>query len=151
MAFSALSVSFASAAFSGSQLQIQQAFDIGVEPATLSVSLFVLGFAFGPMLWAPLSELYGRQILFTATMGLTTVFEAGSCAAPNIQTLLVLRALAGITAGSAVVNTAGVISDVFLPHQRGFAINIFSSAPFLGPTLGPLCSGFLAAAVRAPS
>lgn len=34
------------------------------ELASFCVSVYVLGFAAGPMIFAPLSELYGRQVVY---------------------------------------------------------------------------------------
>ena len=55
-AFGTLSVSFASTSFSGALPQVSEAFGVSDVIATLTVSLFVLGFAIGPMIWAPLAE-----------------------------------------------------------------------------------------------
>ncbi|KAI1418132.1 MFS general substrate transporter [Hypoxylon sp. FL1857] len=144
MAFGTLSVSLSSSAFSGGVQQIEHDFDVGSELGILSVSLYVLGFAIGPMVWAPMAELYGRQIIYAATYLLTTLFGGASIASPNIQTLLVLRFFAGAFGASSIVNSAGVISDIFVAEERGLAVMLYTSAPFLGPTLGPICSGFLA-------
>lgn len=146
VAFGTLAVSFASTAFSGSLPQVEQHFGVSTEVATLSVSLFVLGFAIGPMTWAPLSELYGRQILWAVTFGLMTVFGGASLASTNIQTLLVLRFFTGAIGASSIANSAGVVSDIFTAKQRGLGVTIYCSAPFLGPTLGPITGGFLAEA-----
>ncbi|KAB8338785.1 hypothetical protein FH972_021730 [Carpinus fangiana] len=81
---------------------------------------------------------YGRQVLYFVTMGLVTIFGAGSCGANNIATLLVLRFLAGATGASAIVNSAGVIADIFAPRDRGLAVTVYSSAPFLGNSLNQL-------------
>ena len=67
IAFATLAISFASSAYSGGIAEIMQEFNCSEEVATLGISLFVLGFAIGPLLWAPLSEMYGRQLLFIST------------------------------------------------------------------------------------
>lgn len=143
MAFGTLSVSMSSSIFSGALPQISDDFGISRELSVASISLFVLGFAVGPMSWAPLSELYGRQIIYAATFTLATLFGGASIASSNIATLLVLRFFAGVFGSSAIVNAAGVISDMFEARERGLAVMAYSSAPFLGPTLGPICGGFL--------
>ncbi|KAH9904402.1 MFS general substrate transporter [Xylariomycetidae sp. FL2044] len=146
MSFGTLSVSLSSSAFSAGSRQIVEEFDISTELAIACVSLYVLGFAIGPMTWAPMAELYGRQIIYALTFTLNTAFGGASIASTNIQTLLVLRFLSGVCGGSAIVNSAGVISDIFVTKERGLAIMAYTSAPFLGPTLGPIVSGFLASA-----
>lgn len=105
--------------------------------------MFVLGFAIGPLLWAPLSEMYGRQILFFCTYGMLTAFNAGAAGANSMPTLLVLRFFAGAFGSSPLTNAGGVIADVFSPNDRGLAMSAFASALFLGPCLGPITGGFL--------
>ncbi|KAL8665705.1 MAG: hypothetical protein Q9202_002015 [Teloschistes flavicans] len=144
MALGTLSVTFSSTAFSGSIPQIQKDLHASAELSILSVSLFVLGFAIAPMTWAPMSELYGRQIIYAIMFCLVTVFGAGSIGSQNIQTLLVLRFFAGVFGSSSIVNSAGVITDMFVPKERGLAMVVYTSAPFLGPTIGPICGGFVA-------
>ncbi|KAI0181360.1 MFS general substrate transporter [Hypoxylon sp. FL1284] len=146
MAFGTLSVSLSSSAFSGALRQIQMEFRVSTTVSILSVSLFVLGFAIGPMAWAPMAELYGRQKIYFAMFFLATLFGGAVIASENIQTMLILRFFAGTFGSSAIVNSAGVISDIFVSKERGLAVMVYTSAPFLGPTLGPVCSGFLAEA-----
>lgn len=98
--------------------------------------MFVLGFAIGPLIWAPLSELYGRQRLFFVSYLALTAFNAGSAAAPSMAGLIVLRFLAGAFGSSPLTNAGGVIADMFPATERGIASSIFSMAPFLGPALG---------------
>lgn len=137
-----LAIAFASTAYSGSVPQVVEQFHVSDEVATLGISLFVLGFAIGPLLWAPLSEIYGRQILFMTTYAGLTAFNAGAAGAQDIQTLLVLRFFAGAVGSSPLSNSGGVIADMFPASQRGLAMCVFASAPFLGPTLGPIVGGF---------
>lgn len=42
---------------------VMEAFDVSEELALVSISLFVVGFGVGPMVFAPLSEIYGRRII----------------------------------------------------------------------------------------
>lgn len=37
----------------------------------------------------------------------------------------------------------GILSDCFLPEQRGKAISIYSLGPLLGPAIGPILGGFV--------
>lgn len=143
VAFATLAVAFVSSAYSGGVNQILSTFHVGDEVVTLGISLFVLGFAIGPLLWAPMSELYGRQVLFIGTYAALTAFNAGAAGSPNIQTLLILRFFAGAFGSSPLTNAGGVIADMFPASQRGLAMSVFAAAPFLGPTLGPIIGGFL--------
>ncbi|GAB7339624.1 hypothetical protein MBLNU457_6218t1 [Dothideomycetes sp. NU457] len=143
MALGTLSIAFSSTAFSGAVIQIRKDFRCSDELAILSVSLYVLGFAIAPMTWAPLSEMYGRQIIYIITFSLTSISAGASIGSKSITTLLVLRFLAGWFGSSAIVNAAGVIADMFVAKERGIAMIVYTSAPFLGPTLGPVAGNFV--------
>ena len=143
VAWSTLAVALVSSAYTGGIKDIIMEFQISQEVATLGVSLFVAGFAVGPLLWAPLSELFGRQVLFIGTYGALTAFNAGCAGAQNAWTLIILRFFAGAFGSSPLTNAGGVIADMFPASQRGLAMAIFAAAPFLGPVLGPVIGGFL--------
>lgn len=147
MAFATLSVTLTSSAYSGGSIQIKEQFGCTDEENTLGVSLFVLGFALGPVLWAPLSEFAGRRLLFIVTFGAFVVFNAAATGARNIETLLVVRFLAGAFGSSPLSNAGGVISDMFDPGERGPASTLYAAAPSLGPVLGPIFSGFTGEAI----
>jgi MFS family permease len=140
---SVFAVTMTSSAYSGSSHEIQEVFAISSEVSTLGVALFVLGFAIGPCLWAPLSELYGRQLLFRTTFAAFTACVAGSAGANSATALLVLRFLAGTFGASPLTNAGGVIADLFPASQRGLGMAVFAIAPFLGPVLGPIVGGFV--------
>ncbi|KAJ5902652.1 hypothetical protein N7495_003180 [Penicillium taxi] len=142
-ALETLVVALVSSAFTGGLVEIEEQFLITTEIATLGVSLYVLGFALGPLLWAPMSELFGRQIVFIIAYGGLTAFCAGSTGSKNIQTLLILRFFAGAFGSSPLTNSGGVIADMFTARQRGLASAAFALAPFLGPVIGPIIGGFL--------
>ena len=89
-------------------------------------------------MWAPLSELFGRQLLYITTYGALTAFNAGTAGAQNVQTLILLRFFAGAFGSSPLTNAGGVIADMFPAKQRGVALSLFAAAPFLGPVLGKL-------------
>ena len=86
----------------------------------------------GPLLWAPLSELFGRQLLFIGTYCALTAFNCGAAGSKNIWTLIILRFFAGSFGSSPLTNAGGVIADMFPAKQRGVAMSMFAAAPFLG-------------------
>ncbi|KAJ5281774.1 hypothetical protein N7478_007146 [Penicillium angulare] len=140
---SVFAVTLTSSAYSVSANEIFQDFDISSEVFTLGLSLFVLGFAIGPALWGPLSELYGRQKLWIITHVAMVAFLGGSAGGKNVATLLILRFFAGTFGASPLVNSGGTIADLFPPAQRGLALTVYCVAPFLGPVLGPVMGGFI--------
>ena len=75
VAMATLAVALASSIYSGAIRSVEMDFHPSTEVAILGVSLFVVGFAAGPLIWAPLSEVTGRRnILIVSLMS----FKAGS-------------------------------------------------------------------------
>ncbi|GKZ35505.1 hypothetical protein AbraIFM66950_006167 [Aspergillus brasiliensis] len=140
---STLSVAFASSAYSGDMFAIRHYFGVSNEAATLGLSLYVLGFAIGPLLWAPLSEAFGRRIMFLTTFSLFTIFNVAAAVSANFASLVIFRALAGIFGAAPLTNSGGVVADLYNAETRGLAAVFYSCATFLGPVLGPITGGFL--------
>lgn len=68
VALANMAVALATSAYTAPARELKEDFVISQEVFELGLSLFVLGFAVGPMFWGPLSELYGRQIVFVGTV-----------------------------------------------------------------------------------
>lgn len=144
---SVLAVTLTSSAYTGSAHEIIAEFHCSSEIFALGISLYVLGFAVGPALWAPLSELYGRRIPFVVTHAFVVAFVAGTAGCKSMPSLLVFRFLAGMFGASPLTNSGGVLADLFGPAERGIAMAFFAAAPFMGPVLGPTFGGFVSITV----
>lgn len=142
-AFATFVVSLASSAYSGSIQSIISHFNVSEEVATSGLSLFVFGFSVGPILWAPLSESIGRQIPFFFSFLFMAAFCAGCAGVQNIHTLLILRFFAGAFGSSPLTNAGGVVSDMFASRQRGLALCLFASTPYMGISPSLLSPGYL--------
>ncbi|KAG5661490.1 hypothetical protein KAF25_005612 [Fusarium avenaceum] len=116
---------------------LKQDFHETRKPVTsLVVSIFVLGFAFGPVLLSPLSELYGRRLLFNISNVITLCFSIGSALAPNIACFIVFRFIAGSFGAGPMNIGGGSIADQVELSKRGFVMSIFFTGIFLGPVIG---------------
>lgn len=121
--------------------QIQKEFGVGSEVATLGVSLLLFGFGLGPLIWAPLSELYGRKPAVLLPYFISAIFSFATATAKDIQTVLITRFFCGFFASAPITNTGGVLSDIWSPEQRAAAIVGYAMAVVGGPTLGPIVGG----------
>ncbi|KAH7080384.1 major facilitator superfamily [Paraphoma chrysanthemicola] len=143
LGFTTLTAAFGSSIFSAATGAIQQHFGVGSVVATLGTSLYVLGFATGPIMWAPLSELKGRRLpLVIASFGFS-VFNLGVATGKDLQTVLICRFFAGFFGACPLTCVAAVFSDMFDNRTRGMAITIFSMTVFTGPLLAPFVGGFI--------
>jgi multidrug resistance protein len=95
------------------------------------------------MIFAPMSELLGRKIIYTSTLLIAVIFEIPCAVAPNIGTLIVCRAIDGIAFSAPMTLVGGTLADLWKNEERGVPMAAFSAAPFVGPAIGPLVGGFL--------
>lgn len=136
-------VSCASAIITGDFSGPEEEFGVSNEVMALTVSLMVVGFGIGPLAWSPLSELYGRRVLWIFPSLVYTVLIIPCALAPNIGCLLACRFLCGIFSSAPLTLAGGAISDIWGPDERGLAIALFAMAPYGGAVLGPLIGGFV--------
>ncbi|KAL4812714.1 major facilitator superfamily domain-containing protein [Aspergillus spinulosporus] len=136
-------VTFSSSVFSAAAGVTSEEFHVSVEVMTLGTSLTVLGFTVGPLIWGPMSELYGRLKPLYVGYAIFIVFQVPVAVAQNLETLMLGRFLLGFFGTSALAIIPGALADFWGPVERAIAISLFSAATFVGPIFGPITGGFL--------
>jgi MFS family permease len=101
-------------------------------------SVYLLGYTLGPLLLAPLSEIYGRAIVYNVCNTIFLIFSIACAVANNLGALLVFRFFAGIGASCPMTLGAGTIADMIPLEKRGTAMAAWIMGPLIGPTIGPL-------------
>lgn len=115
------------------------------EQRVLPISVFLIGYVFGPLIWGPLSEHVGRRYLTLATFTSFTLFTMGCGLSPTWDALLVLRFFTGVFAASPIAIVAGILADIYGDaRERGRAFGIFMIVTTLGPLISPIISGYAA-------
>lgn len=102
----------------------------------LPTSMYLVGYACGPMLWGPLSESYGRKGTMVISFAILTIFSIASAVAPNFAALVIFRLLVGVGGSCAVSVVGGICADIYHnPKYRGRSMAIFmASRPFITNT-----------------
>ncbi|KAB8772384.1 hypothetical protein FH972_026673 [Carpinus fangiana] len=136
-------ITFASSIFSTATEATSKEFGVSTEVMTLGTSLFVLGFAFGPIAWGPLSELYGRRYPLYFGYTIFGIFQIPVAVSQNLQTIFVCRFFGGFFGSAPLAVAGGVLADLWDPVNRGYAFCVFSGATFVGPVLGPIVGSFV--------
>ncbi|KAI1763132.1 MFS general substrate transporter [Hypoxylon sp. FL1150] len=143
MAFVTLVITFASSVFSTATLVTAKEFRVSTEVMTLGTSLFVLGFAFGPLVWAPLSELFGRKTPLLSGYFVFAVFQIPVAVSQNVYTIMISRFFGGLFGSTPFGIVGGAMVDIWVPLDRGIAMSLFGGATFVGPVAGPIVGGFI--------
>ena len=113
------------------------------ELGSLVVSVYLLGFAAGPLIIAPLSELYGRTPLYHICNTLFAILTVGCALGPSLNSEIALRFLQGCAGSAPLAIGGGTISDLIPQERRGKYMGIYALGPTLGPIFGPVAGGFL--------
>ena len=109
----------------------------------LMVTIFILGFAIGPLFLGPLSELYGRHPVTVLSCWFFNLWLLGCGLAPTMPSLIAMRLFAGIGGSGVMTIGPAIVADMFPVERRAFATSLIVMAQSLGPTIGPICGGFI--------
>ncbi|KAG2058682.1 MFS general substrate transporter [Suillus hirtellus] len=113
--------------------------------ATLGFSVYTIGFALVPLVTSSFSEEFGRFPFYIVSSFMFVLTEIMIALAPNIQTVIVARAVGGCFGSTGAALVAGSIADIWLPHQRGFPMSLFALAVIASSGLGPMVAGWIEA------
>jgi MFS family permease len=105
--------------------------------AALCISIFVAGYAVGPLVWGPLSELHGRRQINNWTNIMFLVTEISSGAAPSLFFLITARFLGGFFSSARFVLGGAIINDIFEPQYQGRIMAILNFGGTVCSVLGP--------------
>ncbi|WNG24511.1 multidrug effflux MFS transporter [Cystobacter fuscus] len=108
--------------------------------ASLSLSLFMLGFALAPLVYGPLSDRYGRRPLLLIGCTVFVVAGVGCALAHSLPVLLCWRFIQGAGAGAGTVLVLAIIRDLFegatARARLSYVTLVMGIAPMVAPTIG---------------
>lgn len=136
-------VAWGSAIFATAVPEISLTYNISQVVATLGMSLYILGFAGGPVVWGSLSELYGRKRPILISQFGFIVFTFATATAKDIQTIMICRFFSGFIGSAPFSVVGGAFTDQFANRYRGMALVCYLSTVFLGPMIAPVAGGFI--------
>ncbi|CAG8280557.1 unnamed protein product [Penicillium salamii] len=139
----ALSVTAASAIDACGVKQYSEFFGVSEVVGSLATGLFLIGFACGSLLSGPLSETFGRNAVYIATMVLFLIFIMASALAPNLQAHLIFRFIAGLFASTPLSCAGGTVADLWNPLQKTYAFPFYAVPAFVGPMVGQIIGAYI--------
>jgi DHA1 family bicyclomycin/chloramphenicol resistance-like MFS transporter len=126
---------------------IGRSLQVSPASAALTLSFFLGGFAFGPVVLGPLSDRFGRRPILLAGSSLFALAGIGCAVAPSLALLLFWRLLEGIGAGAGSTLSLAIVRDLFdganARTRLSYVATVGSFAPMIAPTLGAIVLGWL--------
>ncbi|WP_052574902.1 multidrug effflux MFS transporter, partial [Escherichia coli] len=120
--------------------------NVTVAKSTQTLTLFLVGFALGPVLFGPLSDHYGRKPILMFGVALFSLAALGCALAPNIEMLLLLRVVQGVGAGAAAALPAAIVRDVFRDNlalsRQSYVAMVNAVTPLIAPLIGAAILSF---------
>lgn len=119
--------------------------DLNCTPfqGTIGLSTYTLGFSLIPLVTSSFSEEFGRQPLYIVSAIGFALCHVVVAVAQNIQTVQIARFFAGAFGSTGSTMVGGTIADIWLPHERGLPMSIFSVAAIAATGMGPVAAGWI--------
>lgn len=139
-----LAVYIGSAIITPSQPFIEAQFGVKPEVASMGLSLYVLGYGIGPLVFSPLSEIpaIGRNPPYIITFGIFIAISAGTAVVNNFPALIVLRFLQGFFGSPCLATGGASFGDIYNLVKLPYALTGWAAFATAGPAIGPILSGF---------
>ncbi|BBK65792.1 TPA: multidrug effflux MFS transporter [Staphylococcus aureus] len=118
---------------------IRHDFQTTTSNAQLTLSMFMIGLAFGNLFAGPISDSTGRRKPLIIAMIIFTLASLGIVFVHNIWLMVALRFLQGVTGGAAVISRA-IASDMYSGNEltkfMALLMLVNGIAPVVAPTIG---------------
>lgn len=143
LGLNAVTVAMGSSIFASAVPQVCEIYGVAQVVGVLGVTLYVFGFAASPVIYAPLSELYGRQRLLIISSFGFVLFMFATATAENLQTIMICRFFAGFVGAAPLAIVPACFFDMYDNENRGTAVVVFAMGVFMGPILAPVFGSYI--------
>ncbi|BCR88276.1 putative MFS multidrug transporter [Aspergillus chevalieri] len=137
-----VSMNFNTSLYSNAVGGISEEFNVSKQAARCGAMIFLVLYAFGCELWAPWSEELGRKPILQASLFLVNIWQIPVAIAPNFATIIVGRALGGLSSAGGSV-TLGMIADLWEAEDQQYAVACVVFSSVAGSVIGPVVGGFV--------
>ncbi|KIW79959.1 hypothetical protein Z517_06574 [Fonsecaea pedrosoi CBS 271.37] len=137
-----LSMNFNTSLYSNGLKGISEEYNVSEQAARCGAMIFLVLYAFGCELWAPWSEELGRWPILQLSLTLVNIWQLPVALAPNFASIMVGRALGGLSSAGGSV-TLGMIADMWDSDNQQYAVAYVVFSSVFGSVLGPIVGGFV--------
>ncbi|KAL1296838.1 hypothetical protein AAFC00_004461 [Neodothiora populina] len=135
-----ISMNYNTSVFPNAVTPLATYWKISEQEARVGQMVYLLMYSFGCELWAPWSEEFGRWPILQLSMFLINIWQLPAALAPNWGSIVVARALGGLsTAGGSV--TLGLIADLYEPETQQWPLAFIVLSSCIGTSIGGVIGG----------
>ena len=122
---------------------IGRALDAPASQVQLTISVYLVGFALGQMLYGPVSDRHGRRPVMLVALGVYSLSSLACAVAPSIELLLTARFCQAVGGAGSIVLARAVVRDLYEGARVGRELSMMASIMALAPIVAPLLGGVL--------
>jgi DHA1 family multidrug resistance protein-like MFS transporter len=143
-----MAVYMGSAIYSPSIPGVMERFGVEIGAASLGLSMYVLAYGIGPLLFSPLSEIpvIGRNPPYIISYAIFVILLVPTALVDNFAGLIVLRFLQGFFGSPCLATGGATLQDVYSLMKLPYVLSLWALSATSGPAFGPIISGFSVAA-----
>ncbi len=124
--------------------QMQGAMGLHASAVQWTLSVLILAFGFGQLVWGPIADRFGRRPVLRSGLSLFVVASGVATLAPNLPVLIAARAAQGASLAAAVVCGRAMIRDLYAPEEGARMMSRGLSGLGLLALSGPILGGLTA-------
>jgi len=120
--------------------------DLGASPSGMqqTITLYVLGLAFGQLIYGPISDTIGRRPTLLAGLGLYLVASVFALFATSLEWLLAARLAQALGGAAGITLGRSIVRDISTPERATKDLALLNLLTLVGPGISPILGSFLA-------
>jgi len=123
--------------------EIKNDFHTTTSNAQLTLSLFMIGLALGNLFAGPISDATGRKKPLWISMFIYTLASLGIVFVTNIEIMIALRFIKGVTGGAASVISRAIASDMYKGKELTKFLSLLMLVNGVAPVIAPAIGGVI--------
>lgn len=123
--------------------EIKNDFHTTTSNAQLTLSLFMIGLALGNLFAGPISDATGRKKPLWISMFIYTLASLGIVFVTNIEVMIALRFIQGVTGGAASVISRAIASDMYKGKELTKFLSLLMLVNGVAPVIAPAIGGVI--------
>ncbi|WP_035239222.1 multidrug effflux MFS transporter [Desulfobacter vibrioformis] len=117
---------------------VMEEFNAGQTLVNLSLSLFLISFSLGILIWGPVSEKYGRKPILLTGLVLYTLSSIVCAMSTNVTTLVLARVFQGFGGGAGSAVATAMVKDMYTGRKRESVLAVVMAMVIVAPVVAPV-------------